>query len=641
MEPARIMVVEDDRIVARDIQGRLEGLDYNVPSVVSTGEQAVVEARKNRPDLVLMDIRLPGQCDGIEAARRIRQSDRIPVVYLTAYSDEETLSRASSTEAYGYVLKPCETRRLQAAIQIALRKHRSEEPVYRERKLLRQVFKHLPMALLTVDPDSKILSCNEAATELLHCRRDGLVGKDAEEIVRLEHRDGRPVELPIGRVFSTGQRALRVVPLRLVRGDGRGVEVEFCAVPVKSPTSKETIAVAILLEDVSGRDTSDDQIIQAESLRMLSQVTSGIAHHYNNLLTVIEGYSRLLRRGWDSGEELQESLGRIISAAERATHLTRQLMHFSREQKGRPLRMSVHESLRETVEMVRPMLSAAIRLSLDLEAETGWVSADPGHLREVWAQLLLNSRDAMPDGGRITVSTRERSSARSDDPGWVQVRVEDQGVGMDAETRHRAFDPFFTTKEVGQGVGLGLATVFCNVQNAGGVVTIESAPLQGTTVTVCLPLASSQAETVEAERDLAPPAQPSATSRAEILVVDDEDSVLHLASRVLQPEQLAVVTCDSAMEAIERLKAEPDRFDAALLDVVMPSMDGVALAEALREIRPDLAIMFTSGCDATSVLERVESFGSSIILPKPWRPEALLVAIRRTLGWEKGVNPED
>jgi PAS domain S-box-containing protein len=497
------------------------------------------------------------------------------------------------------------------------------------------------MALLTVDPASEVLSCNQAATELLHSRRDQLVGRDVQQVVRLEHRDGRTVELPIGRVLSTGKRAVRVVPLRLIRGDGRGVDVEFCAVPVKSPTSRETIAVAILLEDVSDRGASEDQIIQSESLRMLSQATSGIAHHYNNLLTVIEGYSRLLKRGWDSGEELQESLGRIISAAERATHLTRQLMHFSREQKGRPMSLSVHESLRETVEMVRPMLSAAIELKLSPEAGEDCISADPSHLREVWAQLLLNSRDAMPDGGRITISTENRPGADSDEPGWVQVRIEDQGIGMDAETRHRAFDPFFTTKEVGQGVGLGLATVFCHVQNIGGVVTIESAPLKGTTAVVCLPLAQEKPESTWDEPEPAQPTRQEAkTHRAEILVVDDEDSVLHLAERVLQREDLGVVTCDSAARAIERLRAEPERFDAALLDVVMPQMDGVALAEALRQIRPDLPIMFTSGCDATSVLSRVESFGSPIILPKPWRPEALLEAIRRTLGWENGANPD-
>jgi hypothetical protein len=635
MESASIMVVEDDRIVARDIQGRLEGLDYRVPAVVATGEEAIEQAHEEVPDLVLMDIRLSGRVDGIEAARRICEHRHVPVVYLTAYSDDETLRRASYTDAYGYVLKPCETRRLQAAIEIALRKHNSEKAQRRKQNLLCRLFEELPMALLVVDPDGRLLLCNGEACKLLDLDPGSWKDRDLTSVVRLEEQDGRSYRLPIEKVLHGEKKVLRGSPLRLLRRDGQVRQVEFCWVPVRSSDGGETLAAAMLLEDVSTRRGRYQQAIHAESFRMISQTASGIAHHYNNLLTVIEGYSRLLQKGWQSEQEVQDSLDRIVEASRRATKLTSQLMSFSRDQTGQPQRLSLHGSLGEALEMVQTMLPERIEVEMDLRAARDQIQADPSHLRETWAQALLNSRDAMPDGGRIHIATRSlRGQAGSDDAsgeeGWIEVSIRDTGVGMDEGTRQRAFDPFFTTKEVGQGVGLGLATVYCHIRQMGGTIALESSPRRGTTLKVCLPVLAGRHEVTQSSSTRTDPVRPEGV---ELLVVDDEESLRSLAQRLLSREGYEVTLCGGGAEAVELLRQAPGRFDAALLDMIMPGMDGAQTAEALRKIRPDLAIVFTSGCDASSVLEQIRGQGNSTVLPKPWQPAKLLEALQTVLAF--------
>ncbi len=634
MQSASIMVVEDDRIVARDIQGRLEGLDYEVPAVVSTGEEAVKEASARMPDLVLMDIRLTGQCDGIEAARRINQKGRIPIIYLTAYSDDDTLQRAGKTAAYGYVLKPCETRRLQVAIEIALCKHRSEQEARRQQELLEQLFQEVPLALITVDSQARVILCNDGACEILGCEPEDSLQSDVRELLHLQAEDGKTIDIPVERIFRDDRQILPSSPAELVDRRGQRKKVEFCGVPIHLPGQQSIRAAAFLIEDVSRRQWTHAREIHAESFRMISQAASGIAHHYNNLLTVIEGYSQLLKQGWETQEELQNSLSRIIEASRRATYLTSQLMGFSREQCGRPEWVSVHASIREALSIAGPMLGSNIQVEPDLQSKREKVLADPNHLREIWAHVLLNSRDAMPDGGLVTIKTRNiRRENRDGLTGGdldeaIEVRLCDRGFGMDAETSERAFDPFFTTKEVGQGIGLGLSTVYCHVRQMGGTVRIESRLHRGTCVVVTLPL---QPEAPQTELYQGADESPSSEATASILVVDDEESLRNLAVRLLQRQGYDVVAMAGGSEAVEAIRHDPERFDLVVLDVIMPGMDGRDVAQALQQIREDLPILFTSGCDASAILDPAGHPENFKVLPKPWQPNRLVDVVGRML----------
>ena len=363
--------------------------------------------------------------------------------------------------------------------------------------------------------------------------------------------------------------------------------------------------------------------------RMIGQMAAGIAHHYNNLLTIIDGYSRLMRQGMPEAEARNEALDRIIEASGRAARLTAQLLEFSHSRRGKPVDVDAHESLTETLEILRPVLGVGLSITTDLDADQSGVYGDPLHLREIWAHLLVNARDAMPDGGRIELATRNLPRDQRGGHGWIEITLRDTGIGMDAATAERALDPFFTTKPVGKGVGLGLCTVFYHVDQMGGSLHIDSHPGDGTTVTVVLPTTDQDEATAAADPGKA--AAVAATVGATVLLVDDEQAVLALGTSALRHEGFRVIGCSSGREALDRFRDDPDAVDLAIVDMVMPGINGLDTIRAMLQIRADLTVILTSGCGREELMSQARGLDHVQILGKPWGVTSLLKTVRSAL----------
>jgi CheY-like chemotaxis protein len=364
-------------------------------------------------------------------------------------------------------------------------------------------------------------------------------------------------------------------------------------------------------------------------------LAGGIAHDFNNLLTVISGYTEILLNGLRPEDRSYDLLREIHRAGERAAGLTRQLLAFSRKQILNPRLLDVNVLVTDTMKMLRRMIGEDIDLATALDPALARVKADPGQIEQVLMNLVVNARDAMPTGGRITVETRnvvlDRSYADSQpgvQPGpYVLMAVSDTGQGMDEATKTHVFEPFFTTKEVGKGTGLGLATVDGIVKQTGGHVTVYSEVGRGTAFKIYLPCAIGVDATEDASLDVVQAARGSET----VLLVEDEDTVRMLAQNTLQSYGYNVLESRNGEEALEICARFPDVIHLLVTDVVMPKMSGRQLAEVLLEARPGLKVLYLSGYTDDAVIRHGVLNSGAAFLQKPFSPITLGRKVREVL----------
>jgi len=389
--------------------------------------------------------------------------------------------------------------------------------------------------------------------------------------------------------------------------------------------------------DVTERKLAEERLIQAQRMDAVGHLAGGVAHEINNMMQVILGFSSLIldRLGNDSrAVELRQ----IHRAASRAAEITSQLLAFSRRQQLRPQVLDLNELIRGTEHMLHRVLGEDKLFVLDLATDLGQVRADRGQLEQVLLNLTLNARDAMPTGGTFTITTgnvtlpiREAAAAPEEElpsGSYVRVTVTDTGHGMDAATRARIFEPFFTTKPVGQGSGLGLATVFGIVRQSGGMVRLRSSPGEGATFSIYLPQVPSEARRTPSVREIPRGERGSGT----VLVVEDEVPVRDFTCRVLAAHGYDCIEAANGVEALHIVQARRDAIRAVVTDVVMPGLGGGALAKRLAELQPTLAVLFTSAYAGEDVVRRGLIPGDAAFLQKPFSPEALVAKLQSLVG---------
>ncbi len=374
--------------------------------------------------------------------------------------------------------------------------------------------------------------------------------------------------------------------------------------------------------DVTERKRLQEELLQAQKLEAVGRLAGGVAHDFNNLLTTILGYSDLLLRGRPDDAELQEDVGEIRKASERAASLTRQLLAFSRKQVIEPRVLDLNALVAESSRMLRRLIGEDIELSTVFAPDLPSVRADPVQIEQVIVNLAVNSRDAMPDGGRLAISTSLRrideGEARPDGlapGGYVALTVSDTGSGMDASTRERVFEPFFTTKEKGKGTGLGLSTAYGIVKQSGGDIRVTSAQRAGSTFEILLPAVHEKASDEPPSAVVGRAALPRS---ATVLLAEDEDGLRALNGRVLEAHGYRVLAASNAAEALSLAERQPAPPDLLVTDMVMPGASGRELARRLRDRHPELKVLYVSGYPGDASVEDDTSF-----LQKPFTPEGL------------------
>jgi PAS domain S-box-containing protein len=393
--------------------------------------------------------------------------------------------------------------------------------------------------------------------------------------------------------------------------------------------------VLILTTDVTERRQLEDQLRQAGKMEAVGQLAGGVAHDFNNILTAILGYADLLAEGLPAADQRREDLEEIRKAAQRAAALTRQLLAFSRKQVLEPRALDVNVLVDNMDKMLRPLLGENVELRAMPAPNLHAVRADPNQIEQVILNLAINARDAMPQGGKLTIETAnvdldEHYAARHATvvPGpHVMLAVSDTGTGMDAATQARIFEPFFTTKDPGRGTGLGLATVYGIVKQSGGSIWVYSEPGQGTTFKIYLPALHAPADRLG--RPSAP--APGLVGTETILLVEDDEQLLHVAHRALEARGYTVLTAARGDAALETARGHAGPIHLLLSDVTIPDMDGRTLAATLREQRPDVRILYMSGYADQAIVRHGVLAATVAYLPKPFTTEAIARRVREVL----------
>jgi signal transduction histidine kinase len=399
------------------------------------------------------------------------------------------------------------------------------------------------------------------------------------------------------------------------------------------------LALNVLLEDlafrVAERERAEERLRQSQKMEAIGKLAGGVAHDFNNMLSVILGYTELALNGLDPDEPMHADLREIKHAGERARDLTRQLLAFSRKQVLSPRVLQLDAVLRNLEQMLRRLLGEGIELALVVHRKSGKIHADPSQIEQVVMNLVVNARDAMPSGGKLIIETSDveldgNYAAQHPDvvPGsYVMLAVTDTGIGMTKDTQAHIFEPFFTTKEHGKGTGLGLATVFGIVRQSGGHIWLYSEPGRGSTFKVYFPRTLLPEEGGTAK--LTPARNLDGVET--ILIVEDDAQVRALASTVLRRSGYNVLEAESAGDAILIVEEYPARIHLLLTDVVMPRMNGKQLAERLLRLRTDLLVLYMSGYTDNAIVHHGVLDAGAAYLQKPLTPDSLLRRVRDLL----------
>jgi PAS domain S-box-containing protein len=631
-EPGRILVV-DDNLDMREHLDRILSPHWAVDSV-GDGEAALALTRKTPPDLVLSDVMMPGM-DGFALLRALRGSPAtrgVPVILLSARAGEEAIVEGLERGADDYLLKPFSARELITRVRSHLAAARARTSALRASEMrFRRLAESGIIGITVADASGRILEANDAFLGMVgYSRADLLAGK--VDSVCLTSRNGRDVSAADGHETDGVGRPSEKEHLRK---DGSRVPVLVAVAPLEGG---ETISLSL---DLSERKRLEDQFRQAQKMEAVGRLAGGIAHDFNNILSVILTYAEMIGSDLKADDPLRLEVQEISTAGLRATELTKQLLAFSRQQVLESKVLDLNRSVAGMERMLGRLLGADIELTI-LPASGLWnVKADPGQVEQIIMNFAVNARDAMPNGGKLTLETanvdldddyaREHHEVRAGS--YVMLAATDSGVGMDKETLARIFEPFFTTKEKGKGTGLGLATVFGIVKQSNGHIWVYSEPGQGTTFKVYFPRVHGAA----AVRDSQRPEPESGRGSETILLVEDDEQVRRMARGILRRHGYVVLEAPNGGEAILACEQHGSKIHLLLTDVVLPRMGGPQLAERLLKMRPGMKTLFMSGYTDGSILQHGVLDSGVAYLQKPLTPGSLTRKVREVLRGGNGT----
>lgn len=757
---ARILICDDEITPAEELARTLKQLGYQVVGSVSSGEEAVRAAEQLKPDLVLTDIDLKGEIDGIEAAGQIRGRMDIPVVYLGAYTQKDLLERAKKTEPYGYLGKPVRSPELRSTIETALYEHEVYREVRQSANTHRLVLEHAGVGIGYWDLEGTLLFLNRVGAEQLNGSPEDFLGKNLfdlfqrsaareclgrirevaeckssreyEDLVSLPSGDkwflssytavtdragwvtgaqiilqditdrkkaeeglqnqvslmeslleaiptpvffkstdhiylgcneafaeftGRPKEKIIGKsVFEVvpkeAAEVYRLQDERLFKNPGtqvyeisvEGGDGEMHDTIVNKATFADSSgAVAGLIGvvvDITDRKKAEaeqrqlrDQLFQAQKMEAVGTLAGGIAHDFNNLLTIINGYTELILSEKTEDDPSYADLEKILETGRKGADLVQRLLALSKKGEHGTQPLDLNRVVESAVVLMQRTFPKMIEIDTALEKDLGMVRADSSQVEQVLMNLCINAKEAMPEGGRIRIETRNstvdeeycRLNPGAEPGQHVLIEISDTGTGMSEETLDRIFDPFFTTKgwDFRKGTGLGLSVAKGIVEQHGGWITCESEQSKGTTFRIYFPTIEDvqEAKRPEAATETAPKGE-------RILLIDDEDFVRDLGKRILERAGHTVITAANGKEALKIYERERSTIALVILDLIMPQTSGEKCLEDLLKIDPTLKVIVSTGHSLSqSERDRLGDLAKGFV-NKPYRVQEFLEVVR-------------
>jgi PAS domain S-box-containing protein len=621
-EQFTVLCVDDNEDALLSMRLLLTLENYNVRES-SSGALALTLA--GEADVVVLDVQLPDM-SGVEVCQRIKSDPAtrfVPVILVSGYftrTEDKVEGFAGGGDVY--LTKPVDPRELVGQIDALLRIRQAEVTLQQQAQIIDQIHD----AVIGIDLDGRITRWNRGAARMFGYETDEIVGKSCVLLT------------------EDGIRSVFCEMLAGCDADGSECEAQMrqksgttfsvqCSFSPLCDIRGQVVGLISYVVDITERKRLEEQFRQSQKMEAIGSLAGGIAHDFNNLLTVVLGYCEVLLESLPNGDVSREPVERISQAGEQAAALTKQLLAFSRRQVMQMQVVNLNTLVREYEKVFGRLLGEDILLRSELDPRLRLVNVDPVQMHQVLMNLAVNARDAMPQGGELTIATRNVTIADPAEhpdltPGeYVLLSVNDTGHGIAKATVGRIFEPFFTTKVVGRGTGLGLATVFGIVKQSGGAVEVHSALGQGTTFDVYLPasiaVVALTAPTKKREEI------PSGTET--VLLVEDEDAVRLLTANVLRTLGYDVIEAANGDEAIRAAQSSTRPIDLMITDVVMPHLGGREAVERIRATRPKLRVLFVSGYTDDAIVRYGVLQAEMPFLHKPFTPPALAKKVREVL----------
>jgi len=649
--PARILIVDDERHDRQLLEGMLTPEGFHLLTAAS-GEEALAIVAQQPPDLILLDIKMSGM-GGYEVATKIKgnlATKNIPVIMVTSLDDRDARMLALGAGAEDCLTKPVERAELCMRVTNLLRLkaygdyHNKYSQILEaevgsrtadlaeSERLYRSTFDAAPVGIVHVGLDGQWLRVNQRLCDLLGYSRHELQTNAVQELLQSEEVAGEAEAL---RQMAAGTCDRRVLDeKRYRRRDGTFVwaRVNMSVHRDAEGQSQHFISV---IEDITERRTLEAQVRQANKMDAVGRLASGVAHDFNNLLTVILGFAEILTADVAMADKHGRDLGEITKAARRASGLTKQLLAFSRQQVLHAVPLDVNGLIMEMTGMLGRLIGEHIQVALVLAPNLSLALADRSQLEQVVMNLVVNARDAMPDGGSVTIETAdvelENSSFHEEAirrGQYVMLAISDTGGGMSRETQRRLFEPFFTTKEIGQGTGLGLSTTYGIVKQSKGYIWVYSELGLGTTFKVYLPC-SSRAAPLEAVSSVV--TAPARRASATVLLVEDEAGVRRLSKRILENAGYRVLEAANGDDAEKLFALQADSIDLVVTDVIMPGCGGPELLSRLQARAPALRALYMSGYTEQSAAHKAGINHRLPFVQKPFTAAEFVRQVREAL----------
>ena len=679
----KILIVDDNRDDRKVLRYIVEKNGHESIEAVN-GAEGLQKARSNAPDLIISDALMPVM-DGFQFLREAKQEPSlrsIPFIFYTSsYKEYQDVRLAMSLGADAYVVKPVDPVELWGKIEGLLRdgkkeraspvplleedaeylkrysevvatkleekvrelertleeRNRAEEKLRERETFIRNILNSVDEGFIVVDRQYRIVSANRAFCGLMKLPEDQVVGRPCYEV---SHHATRPCfeigeDCAVKRTFETGTSH----SVTHTHADEFGAKqyVEIKSYPITDVSGKVVSAIETI-SDITEKRKLGEQLQQAQKMEAVGTLAGGVAHDFNNILTAIIGYGNIVKMKMGPDDPQRASIDQILAASERAAHLIQGLLAFSRKQIINPKPVEVNSIIQNVEKLLRRLIGEDLELSTLLSGNDLMIMADPGQIEQVLMNLATNARDAMPDGGILTVTTEE-CDLKEDfgaihgigKPGrYAVIAVSDTGYGMEAETQEKIFEPFFTTKEPGKGTGLGLAIVYGIVKQHNGFINVYSEPAKGTMFKIYFPLIAMQTKEARAEEAL----QPRGGTET-ILLAEDDQGVRSLTTTLLTDFGYRVIEAVDGQEALRQFTDHAKEVDLLILDVILPKMGGKEVYDAVKAVRPDMGVLFISGYTA-DIINKKGIFGERLkFLSKPVVPFDLLQNIRALLDQKK------
>ncbi len=628
----RLLLIEDDKshieLIRRAFDAWQSLFDLSVAHTLREAH-ALLAGDTAGFDLIICDWRLPDG-NGLEL---LDPSHALPVILMTGYGDERVAVEAIRAGALDYIVKSeAAFLDLPRIAQRALRQWQSIQSQRHFEQALRDIEARYRLItentsdlIAILDNHHRFRYVSPSCINLLGRSPEELIGRDAFEEL---HPNDMPNSAEYWQGIVQHQRATVTFRYRHTNGSWRWFECD-----IKAVEHENAPAAIVIGRDITARRELEERLFQVQKMDALGRLSGGIAHDFNNLLAVIAGCAELARQSLPDDHPATLELIEIQHATERASTLTRQLLAFARRQTFDPRPTDLNALIRDMHKLLRRLIHENIALHMHLAPDLWQVRADPGQIEQVLVNLAVNARDAMADGGALTITTEnvvideafERIYPSLNVGEYVRLTVSDTGIGMDEETRRRAFEPFFTTKHPGEGTGLGLSTCYGIVTCHGGAIDLASEPGRGTVVTIYLP----RAPTVD------PPGWATVDQCADlggsetILLVEDDPAVRSLAMRVLRAHGYTVLEASNGREAIAHADGGAT-IDLLLSDHVLPYTSGIALADHLTFLQPQIRVLFMTGY-AVELQQPTHQAINAPVIKKPFTPTELLQKVRAIL----------